>query len=59
MLASGPILLTFPPLQRSIICSRMKDGIVPLPSCIHAASVQNARDYAMISRTCSMKNKHR
>ncbi|AGB70854.1 hypothetical protein RTCIAT899_CH07255 [Rhizobium tropici CIAT 899] len=37
----------------------MKHGFVPLPSCIHAASVQNARDYAMISRTCRMKNKHR
>ena len=34
-------------------------GFVSLPSCINAVSVQNAREYAMISHMCRMKKKHR
>jgi hypothetical protein len=34
-------------------------GFVLLPSCINTVSVQNAREYAMISHTCRMKKKHR
>ncbi len=34
-------------------------GFVSMPSCINAVSVQNAREYAMISHMCRIKKKHR